>query len=81
MLDISKDSKLSWKAKGLYAAIAAKKGNFSQRELRLESTDGETSVSRGIKELVEKGYLVQERIRKNGKFEGSNWTLPKEKKR
>jgi uncharacterized membrane protein len=77
-MDISNDSKLSWKAKGLYAAIAAKKGKFNQRELRAESTDGETSVSRGIKELVENGYLVQERNRVNGRFVVSNWMLPKE---
>lgn len=83
MKDILKDTKLSWRSKGLYAVIVEKiaEGTVDQRDLTKMSTDGETAVAKGIKELVDGGYLTRERLRVNGKFEGSRWTLIKEENR
>lgn len=77
MQDIIQDKELSWKAKGLYAAIAARveEGEFTQMDLSKMSTDGASSVSSGVKELVDRGYLSRKRARTNGRLDGSIWSI------
>jgi hypothetical protein len=74
---ICKDNRLSWKAKGifLYAFSRPDTWQFFLEDLIKQSTDGKDSVSAGLRELVEAGYLKRERIRKaDGTFErGAIW--------
>jgi hypothetical protein len=74
---ICKDKRLSYKAKGiwLYAFSRPDDWQFNITDLINQSTDGKDSISSGLKELVEFGYLRRERIRRpDGTFErGAIW--------
>jgi len=65
------DSDLSWKAKGLLLYLLSRPENwdFYLSEVIKHATDGKSSVSAGIRELEEAGYLVRERLREeDGKY-------------
>lgn len=61
--NITRDTSLSWKAKGLVAFLAGHTRGFRiTREFIIgASSDGETSVRAGLKELREAGYLMYRR--------------------
>ena len=64
------DSKLSWKAKGIYAFIASGiVKNINITQISKYGKDGKTSVAKGFEELVKYGYLTKkENGATNGKF-------------
>lgn len=71
------DSRISWKAKGLFAYLLSKPENWVVRENDLinQSTDGRESVRAGIKELIKFGYVVKVQHRENGKYGTVEWIL------
>ena len=58
------DDRLSLKAKGLWAYMKSKPGNwdFSAKRIAMESRDETKSVQRGMKELEECGYLSKRKL-------------------
>ena len=73
MLDkrLFEDTRLSWKAKGLLGYLLSRPDDWTIRvsDLIKRSTDGETSVYTGLKELEENGYMERVRVRDDkGKF-------------
>jgi len=78
---IVQDSRLSWKAKGLimYLLDQAEDWQFYETEICKHSTDGRISVSSGLKELEECGYLIRNWIRDDrGRFIGRLWDIYEE---
>lgn len=75
--EISKDKRLSWKAKGilLYAFSRPDDWQFYLSDLVNQSTDGKDSVKAGLKELEMAGYLEREQTREKGKFAKVEWIL------
>ena len=74
---ITKDKRLSWKAKGiwLYAFSRPNDWVFHTNDLMNQSTDGRDSVRAGLKELENCGYLKRERKRNVGKFNNIEWVF------
>ncbi len=74
---ICKDKRLSWKAKGiwLYAFSRPDDWEFNLTDLINQSTDGKESVSSGLKELEESGYLQRDQKREDGKFSKAEWVF------
>lgn len=74
---ICKDKRLSWKAKGLwlYAFSRPDDWEFNLTDLINQSTDGKESVSSGIRELEEFGYLQRDQPRIDGKFSKAEWVF------
>lgn len=64
------DKSLSWKAKGIHDYIRTRPNNWNIwiDELMERSTDNETSLRSGLKELIDKKYLYRIGIRSQGKF-------------
>lgn len=62
------DSRLSFKAKGIYLIIYQGKINITLENLKQISSDGITAIANGIKELEQLGYIKKEIVRENGKF-------------
>lgn len=60
-----KDKNLSWKAKGLFAYILSLPEDWKiyMSDLQNRATDGETSLRSAIKELTERGYIKQTRLK------------------
>ena len=60
-----KDIELSWKAKGLFAYILSLPEDWKiyMSDLQNRATDGETALRSAIKELTEKGYIKQTRLK------------------
>lgn len=58
-----KDTRLSWKAKGLFAYILSLPEDWKIyiSDLQERAADGETSVRSAVKELTEYGYIMQRR--------------------
>ena len=58
------DDRLSLKAKGIWAYMKSKPGNwdFSAKRIAMESRDETKSVQRGMKELEECGYLSKQKL-------------------
>lgn len=54
---ILNDNSISWKAKGIFFAIATSPSDFTAEKLTSMSTDGRSSVRNGVNELIEKGYI------------------------
>jgi hypothetical protein len=81
---ICRDNRLSWKAKGiwLYAFSRPDDWHFHFSDLMNQSTDGESSLRAGLKELEDCGYLIRIRNKDiTGKFIDSDWEFfekPKE---
>jgi hypothetical protein len=75
---------LSWKAKGLAAAITLMAGRFKEAGpdkisiLLANGTGGAAAVHSGLRELVDAGILTRTHLRENehsGSVTGSTWTL------
>lgn len=64
------DTRLSWKAKGLFAYILSLPENWKiyQNDLLNKATDGVTSFRTAKKELLKYGYIRQQRYSVNGNF-------------
>ncbi len=75
---ICKDSRLSWKAKGiwLYAFSRPDDWEFHESDIVKQSCDGRDSVRAGLKELQECGYLIKDKQdRTKGKFSAAEWVF------
>lgn len=55
--DVLNDSNLSWKAKGIFVAIATMPQDLTSEKLVDMSVDGITGVRSGVNELIEKGLI------------------------
>lgn len=79
MEEIIKDNNLSWKAKGIYFALKEiiENERCSSIELKSMSSDGIHSTSKGVKELIENGYLTREMTKNGARYSGSKWILNK----
>ena len=78
--NVAKDANLSMKARGLMLTIAGLPEDFDITEASLSELvpDGKTAVGNAVKELVENGYLVKKRKRReHGKayFESGEWDV------
>lgn len=72
------DKELSYKAKGILNYCLSRPDNweFYEEEISKHSTDGLASVKTGLKELIEKGYIVRKRKRDAlGKFKGYEYLV------
>jgi len=65
-----RDSRISWKAKGLLAYILSNKGNWKIRpsELTNHATDGINSTYTTINELIKAGYISRAQATNKGQF-------------
>lgn len=75
---VFESKELSWKAKGIWAYLMAQpEGSpVTQEKIQSASTDGDSSVRAGIKELTNAGLLEINRIRSNdGSFIGQEWIV------
>lgn len=68
-----RDTKLSWKAKGILSTMLSLPDNwdYSLAGLATLSADGMSATRSAIKELEEHGYLIRKPVRTNGKI--SDW--------
>lgn len=70
---------ISFKAIGIYCSILqfqnAPDHRISIKGLMAIHADGETSVTNGINELLEAGFLTREQIREKGKIKGYLYTV------
>lgn len=72
------DTKLSWKAKGLFVYLWSQSDewDFYESEVVKHSTDKLGSLKSGLKELEHQGYLKRQILRDDkGKFKGNEWVL------
>ena len=75
---LTRDKRLSWKARGIFLYMWSQADNwqFYVKEIATHATDGERSLTSGLKELEKHGYLVRKhRIAKHGGFDGMDWIL------
>lgn len=75
---ICRDSRLSWKAKGiwLYAFSRPDDWQFNLADLVNQSKDQKSSVNEGLKELEKCGYLTRTRLKnEKGRFDKSDYTF------
>lgn len=74
---IATDTRLSWKAKGIWFYAFSRKDDwqFYEADLVKRSSDSVASLRSGLKELEDKGYLFRPDQRKNkkGKFIKREW--------
>lgn len=77
------DDKLSWKAKGILAYFLARpdEWEFYMSEIVKHAKDGKDSLSAGIKELEEAGYIDRKQKRTIGKFKGYEYEVFEEPQR
>ena len=74
----TRDSRLTWKAKGLLAYIMGlpEDWKINIADLASKSKDGRDATARALNELIEMGYAVRKRlIGENGRFEGYCYTV------
>lgn len=74
----TRDSRLTWKAKGLLAYIMGlpEDWKINIADLATKSKDGRDATARALNELIEMGYAVRKRlIGENGRFEGYCYTV------
>ena len=73
------DSKLSFRAKGVYAFLRSKPDNweFRMSNIILSSTEGRDAIRAAIKELETAGYVKREPCRNDtvNKFDGWVWYI------
>lgn len=64
---IQEENGLSWKAKGLLVYLLQEKSGFniSINDLAALSSDGPSAIRSGLKELMQAGYVNQERERQS----------------
>lgn len=74
---ILSDESLSWKAKGILAYLLSKPDGWVTylTDIEKRAKDGRDSVSSGIKELLDAGYLKRTRVREQGKFKGWEYSV------
>lgn len=75
------DDTLSWKAKGILAYLLSLPDDWKiyETELATHSSDGITCLKTGLKELIDRGYIVRQRIKdENGKFAGYEYNIYEE---
>ena len=74
---VIQDTKLSWKAKGLFVYLWSQSDewNFYEKEVVKHSSDGISGLRSGLAELEKYGYLKRERKRSKGQVKESIWTL------
>ena len=75
--EIFHDRELSYKAKGLFCQMLSLPNNwdFKENSIKALSTDGISSVRSGLKELMNKGYLIREPIREGNLIVDWQYTL------
>ena len=75
--DIFHDKNISYKAKGLFCQMLSLPDNwdFKENSITALATDGIRSVRSGLKELIEKGYLIREPIREGNLIVDWQYTL------
>ena len=71
------DKNISYKAKGLFCQMLSLPDNwdFKENSIKALATDGISSVRTGLKELMEKGYLVRKPIREGNLIVDWEYTL------
>jgi hypothetical protein len=72
-----KDDRLSWKAKGLMVYFLSLPDDWEvyESEVTKHAGDGLRSTRSGIKELIEAGYIIRQRVRDGGQFKGYEYTV------
>lgn len=76
--DFIRDSKLSWKAKGIVIYVMSLPENWQLHlaELAKHAKDGRDATNNGIRELIENGYCMRKEIRDSrGMFAGYEYTI------
>ena len=75
--EIFHDRELSYKAKGLFCQMLSLPDNwdFKENSIKALATDGISSVRSGLKELLNKGYLIREPIREGNLIIDWQYTL------
>lgn len=75
--EIFHDKNISYKAKGLFCQMLSLPDNwdFKENSIKALATDGISSVRTGLKELMEKGYLVRKPIREGNLIVDWEYTL------
>ena len=75
--EIFHDKNISYKAKGLFCQMLSFPENwdFKENSIKALATDGISSVRTGLKELMEKGYLVRKPIREGNLIVDWEYTL------
>ena len=75
--EIFHDKNISYKAKGLFCQMLSLPDNwdFKENSIKTLATDGIRSVRSGLKELIEKGYLIREPIREGNLIVDWQYTL------
>ena len=75
--EIFHDIELSYKAKGLFCQMLSLPDNwdFKENSIKALATDGISSVRSGLKELMNKGYLIREPIREGNLIVDWQYTL------
>ena len=75
--EIFHDKNISYKAKGLFCQMLSLPENwdFKENSIKALATDGISSVRTGLKELMEKGYLVRKPIREGNLIIDWEYTL------
>lgn len=76
--EVLQDETLSWKARGLLCYLLSLPDNWSiyAEELAKHATDGITSTSTAIKELIHAGYITKQQLRtEEGKFSNYEYVV------
>lgn len=75
--NILRNTKLSWRAKGVYVQLASLPDgwDFSAKGLTALADDSEYATREALKELESNGYLIREQKKENGLFSGYKYTL------
>ena len=75
--EIFHDKNISYKAKGLFCQMLSLPENwdFKENSIKALATDGISSVRTGLKELMEKGYLVRKPIKEGNLIVDWEYTL------
>lgn len=76
--DFIRDSKLSWKAKGIVIYVMSLPPNWQLHlaELAKHAKDGRDATNNGIRELIDNGYCLRKEIRDSrGMFAGYEYTI------
>ena len=77
IIEIINKNNLSWKAKGIYVMIH---DNYKNMDITVDtligiSTDSVSSITSGIRELLDLGFIKRVTKRENGKFHSSNYII------
>lgn len=80
MNEFMNDSRLSWKAIGLYGLLYELNDEYiSLEKLKKYSKGGIHTIRTARDELIKFGYLRIERIREKGKIKGIKWIIKKQR--